>query len=143
MGQNNIWMRYLLFGAFSLLITFSLSCIKEYTQKGIFVFVNQTNYNISAGYSVEPFTLVPNSTMNKEQVQPSTKKVTALGFQNPLSADNQFVVKIGDKCIINTKESINSIINIASYISEKIDERTYKFTYTFTEADYNRAVTCP
>jgi len=61
--QNNIWMRYLLFGAFSLLITFSLSCIKEYTQKGIFVFVNQTNYNISAGYSVEPFTLMPNSTM--------------------------------------------------------------------------------
>ena len=144
MKRNNIWMRYLLFGAFSLFITFAFSCKRaEYSQKGIFVFVNNTNYNISAGHQVDPFLLMPNSTVRKEQVQPSGKKATALGFQNPLTLNNQFVVKIGDKCIINTKGSINSIINIASYTSEKIDESTYKFTYTFTEADYNRAVACP
>jgi len=143
MGQNNIWMRYLLFGAFSLFIALGFSCKQEYTQKGIFVFVNQTNFNISAGYEPEKLTLMPNSTVIREKVQVSRKEVNASTFRYPLSIDNMHVVKIGDRCIINTKDSEHSILDIKTYVAEKIGERTYRFTYTFTEADYSRAVACP
>ena len=49
-----------------------------------------------------------------------------------------------NKCLIQTRTTENGVFNAASYKQlEKIGKITYKLTFTFTEADYNRAVTCP
>ena len=57
----------------------------------------------------------------------------------------EIIIKFNDvKCLINVKENDrNSIRDIKNFVAERINNNTYKFTYTFTEADYNRASTCP
>lgn len=32
---------------------------------------------------------------------------------------------------------------LKNHTAERVSDVTYKFTYTFTEADYNRSVNCP
>lgn len=50
----------------------------------------------------------------------------------------------GNRCLSNqVATSEHSPLNIKNYVVENIDKYTYKFTYTFTEADYDRAITCP
>jgi hypothetical protein len=56
----------------------------------------------------------------------------------------KFIVKFnGNKCWQPPYEGDHSPLDINSYVAEKIRDNSYKFTYTFTEADYNRAVICP
>lgn len=49
-----------------------------------------------------------------------------------------------NKCLINqTIDSMHRVLDIKNFAAEKVDRFTYNLTYTFTEADYNRATTCP
>ena len=146
--QNKIWMRFLALGIFSIIILI-YSCKKaQYTQNGVFILNNQTPHFIKISYSDEIFEISPNGKLAINRIQSSSKRVNVDNYVDPIAQTrnepfNKVIVNVGGKCLNTSKISENSIINIKNYISEKIDDRTYKFTYTFTEADYNRAVICP
>jgi len=147
MEQNNIWMRFLQLGLIiSLTFTF-ISCNKktEYAQLGEFWFINQTNYNITYKQGFEKFNVMANSSTLIKDTQDAVKKVEPNKFHAPFrSIGLPVVIKFNQiKCLEIDVNSEHSILDIKNYLAEKLSERKYKFTYTFTEADYNRAVACP
>lgn len=145
--QNTIWMRFLVLGVFSLLLV-GFSCKRiEREADGEFIFINSTNHTVSFFTPhANSFTLLGLKTHLIKQVQPVGKKIVAEAFVTPFNNNNSLVIQFdGNRCLTmtNANSSDNSLLNISNYTAEKINNRTYKFTYTFTEADYNRATTCP
>lgn len=147
MQQHNTWMRYLTLGLIISSITFFSACKKvNYAQFGEFYFVNETNHSISFEKGLEQFNLAPKAVFFIKQTQDSGKDPSVSIYQSPIMKLSNGLVNIKfdmNKCIAVTYYTEHSILDIKNFISEKISKRTYKFTYTFTEADYNRAVTCP
>lgn len=145
MEQNKMWMRFLALGVFSLFF-FGVSCRKiDREQYGEFLYVNSTNHTINIlTPHVNSFSLFGLKTHVMKQNQVAGKKVAPETFRNPFTNSNSLVIQFdGNRCLTMTNLSDHSLLNISHYSAEKIDDRTYKFTYTFTEADYNRATTCP
>jgi len=149
MQHHKIWMRFLALGVFSLIL-FGFSCKKriEYAQMGYFTYFNQTPYTIKLDYTSFSFIIEPNKSYTFSQNQDAIENVSADTFNEPLSrlvnrTTPELTFKIGDKCFKSTSTSMHSVLNLKNYIAEQIGSRTYKFTYTFTDEDYNRAVTCP
>lgn len=150
MKQQTTWTRYLLLGLIMIGVIISLSaCDKaiDWEKYGEFYLVNKTSYKIAIIDPQSKFEIAPFETFHLKQVQPSKKQVLPEEYEDPITQEIgprlEVIVKIGDKCSIQTKNSTNSIINIKNYVAERINKTTYKFTYTFTEADYHRAVACP
>ena len=146
MKQNSIWMRFLALGIIISLTLFINSCQKvNHGQFAEFHFVNKTNHTITYNKPFEKYNVAAMSTTIVKESQSAGKNVTAESYHRPFMEFGGIVLKFDqDKCIIDHPlDSPNSIINLKNYVAEKIGDRTYKFTYTFTEADYNRAVTCP
>lgn len=146
MGQKIIWMRYLLLG--SIITTLMLlSCKKHYRSIGEYHFINKTSYNITFEKGFEAYNLAPNATYKMRYEQDSGKEIDPKSFIPPLMIKSNGGLKIRFnqlRCLEETFYTEHSPLNINSYSNEgKIGELTYRFTYTFTEADYNRAVTCP
>jgi len=147
--QKTIWMRYLLLGVFNVTILgFSCGKISEYAQNAQFYFINDTDYKIKLINQYREYVFLPRQTtvINDEQV--GDGNVDVEDFRDIFTDDislkgKELIFQIGDKCLKYTTNSERSIINLKNYSAEKINKITYKFTYTFTEADYNRAVTCP
>ncbi len=79
--------------------------------------------------------------------QDSGKEINPKNFIPPLMivSNGGLTIRFNQtRCLVTTFYTEHSPLNINSYSNEgKIGESTYKFTYTFTEADYNRATTCP
>ncbi|TDG35476.1 hypothetical protein EZJ43_12675 [Pedobacter changchengzhani] len=146
-AQNNTWMRFLTLGVFSLLL-FSFSCKKSGSPKvGEFHFVNNTNYLINYKSGLEMYNLKPNSSIiivKGDDVKGNDIDNYNVPFVFEDVALEPFTIKFdGAKCMNVTRTSDHSVLNIASYVNEgQIGERKVKFTYTFTEADYNREVIC-
>lgn len=116
--------------------------------EGEFYFVNQTNYTIKVVNMQQEFNVVIGQTNLIKHLQGGLKTVNPSSYSDPFTYgmapnDKKILIKINNKCENVTLNSEHSILNINSYSAEKLGERKYKFTYTFTEADYNRAVTCP
>lgn|GEM_PF-1284825 len=149
--QKTIWMRYLVLGVFSLTL-FSFSCKKrvDYAQYAEFHYLNSTSKKIVMDYPKKKFAIEANGGeyffevrgIGPESISPDSYN---FGLPINLTEENRIpvTIKIGDKCFISTETSEHTLINVNSYKIEKINEGHYKFTYTFTEADYNRAVNCP
>lgn len=143
-------MRYLTLGVFSIL-TLSFSCKKivEYVQYGEFYFINETDHAIVYDLPVRGFNVDARSKIIIKQTQQGAKKESNVEtYENPILytiGDIDFItIRFDNKrCLKLTKESEHSPLNNKNYIAEKIDAKSYKFTYTFTEADYERAVSCP
>ena len=143
--QNKIWMRFLVLGVFSLFF-FGFSCNKiEHEQFGKFIYINSTNHTINFFTPhFNSFKLLGLKTHLIEQVQVAGKKIGFETFRTPFTNSNSLVLVFdGNKCLTMTNSSDHSMLNMSNYTEEKIDDRTYKFTYTFTEGDYNRATSCP
>jgi hypothetical protein len=147
MEQKTIWMRYLQLGVISLILLLCFSCKKHYQSTAEYHFVNNTNYSITFGKGLESYNLVPNGTYKMQYNQDSGKEIDPKNFIPPLiiKSDGGLTFRFNlTKCLDATFYTEHSPLNINNYINEgKIGERTYKFTYTFTEADYNRATVCP
>ena len=143
--QSKIWMRFLALGVFSLFF-FGFSCNKiEREQFGKFIYINSTSHTINFFTPhVNSFKLLGLKTHLIEQVQVAGKKIGFETFRTPFTNSNSLVLVFdGNKCLTITNSSDHSMLNMSNYTEEKIDDMTYRFTYTFTEADYQRAVTCP
>jgi hypothetical protein len=146
--QNKIWTYYLLLGAFSLsILTFSCG-ISEYVQNAQFYYVNDTDYTIKLIKQSKTYVFLPRQTtiINEEQVGDGSVNVE--DFRSPFTNDvnlkgKDLIFQLDNKCLTHTTNSEHSIINLKNYIAERVNKITFKFTYTFTEADYNRAVACP
>jgi len=142
--QNNTWILFLMLGLISII---DFSCAKkEWTRRGEFDIVNATTRSVVITDPNKTYEILPGATLHITQVQPSNKEVVSQTYEDPITQEvgprQSLTVKIGDKCLIATKDSQHSIINIASYQNQKIDERSYKFTYIFTDEDYKLAGNC-
>lgn len=147
MKQQTIWMRCLALGIITSLIILFNSCTKEYQWAGHFYFVNRTGHSISYDPLFQEYNLSANQTLFINQVQGEKKAFRVEDYFSPFLMKRNGPISIrfdGNKCLLDQSlTSEHSPLNIKNYIAEKIDKYTYKFTYTFTEADYNRAVACP
>ena len=148
MEQNNTWMRYLRLGIIINILILFYSCnkITEFTQEGDFYFVNETNHRITFDKGLEKFNVLPKSTTLFTDIQDSGGRASASNYQSPLMIISRggLTVRFNDnKCLENNYYTEHSILDINNFVAEKISIRKFKFTYTFTEADYNRAVACP
>ena len=150
MERKNIWKRYLTLGLIISLISIISSC-KDYfyNEIGEYQFVNETSYSIVYSIGYEKFNIGPKSkiliTQNKKTGgDKGGAKVS--DYKSPLYSQTATLnIKFNNlKCLNDVKENdINSVRDIKNFVTEKIGENHFKFTYTFTEADYNRAVNCP
>ena len=152
--QKTTWRHYIFIGiAFSSLML-TPSCSKKtisWTQRAEFNFINQTNYNITFPKGLEAYNIKPKASIVVIRGQDGGEEVTATSYYSPFdvdfirkSIDDPLTIKFDNiKCLAITQNSEKSFFIITNYVAERIDKRTFKFTYTFTEADYNRAVTCP
>ena len=141
-------MRYLQLGSIISLVAILFSCDKigDPVRDGEFYFINQTNHTITYNNLFEEYNLAPKATILIKQTQDVIGKFNVNDYFSPflMRTKEPIIIKFNaDKCLQATMTSENSILDIKSYNAEKINKYTYKFTYTFTEADYNRAVTCP
>ena len=158
MEQKTIWIRYFFIGIAISSFFLSASCKKhtQWVQHAEFNYVNQTNYTITfpKGYSntylKEAVNVIikPNTTTVFKVTFGANKEVTADSYVNngtPFSFTEIYKVIFFDntKCLDLSKLTINNPSDLKNYVAERIDKRTFKFTYTFSEADYNRAITCP
>jgi len=147
MEWKTTWMRFLMLGIFSLFLI-GFSCKKiEPDMDGEYVYINSTNHTISfLTPHVNSFKLLGLQTHLIKLYEIARKKTRPETYGTPFNNTDSEVIQFdGNKCLTMTSSnsSENSLLNISNYSVEKIDNRTYKFTYTFTEADYNRATTCP
>ncbi len=150
--QSNTLVNFSIIGLLISLLVLNSSCnkIREYAEFGVFNFVNQTKYKITFSTKASPtvyekFSILPNSTTTIEDTQDGVKEVNSSTFHSPLIGFvPPIVVKFDNiKCLEITSVSEHTPLDIKNYVAEKLGERKYKFTYTFTDADYNRATTCP
>lgn len=123
-----------------------VSCAKrEFVQDAEFHFINKTNFHITYNFGLDKYNLNPNETKVFKEEQGARRNSDATTYYTPFKVTT-FDVTIkfdGSKCLIISPNGSFGPLNIKNYNAEKLGSRTYKFTYTFTEADYNRATTCP
>lgn len=152
MQQKTTWMRYLTLGLITSLLTMFSSCdnnMYRYVRLAEYHFINETNYAITYPIGYEEFNIKPiSTTIFRQSVNSGGKGVQVSDYISPLSSDlptYKLVIKFDNiKCLTDVKaDDVHSIRDIKNFIAEKIGKNSYKFTYTFTEADYNRATTCP
>lgn len=145
--QKTTWIKYLTIGLFINISMLNVSCnkIREYAQFGDFYFVNQTDYNIIYQKGLEKFNVMANSSILIRDTQDAIKEVSPNRYHTLfINYNPPLIIKFNDnKCLEFAPNSEHTLLDIKNYVAEKIGKRTYKFTYTFTEADYNRAVACP
>lgn len=149
--QKIRWINYLIIGLLIKICLLGISCNKtrDWAQDGEFYFVNETNHYISYQKGFERYNLAPKTTIIIKQVQDAPSKGVNPGtysspFTKEYAYNDPFIIKYDDnRCATITRDSEHSLTRINSYLAERISERKFKFTYTFTEADYNRAVACP
>lgn len=115
--------------------------------EGDFYFINPTNYTVKIVNFQQDFNIISGELKLINHKQGGLKTVTPISYTDPFTYgmapnDKKLQLKIGNRCENATLNSQHSILNINSYVAEKLGERKYKFTYTFTEADYNRAIIC-
>jgi len=148
--QRITWIHYLFIGLIINSLFFQ-SCgkiRKEYNQVAEFVYVNQTNYTIKFDNGALTIIIKPKENILFKVADGANEVVNESSFKNtpkPFDTYGNYKLVYFDslKCLDISQEMEHNPTDLKNYVAERISERTYKFTYTFTEADYNRAVTCP
>jgi len=150
MRQKITWMHFLILGLIISLAAILSSCDKDvYGVVTEHHFINQTNHHITYPIGYEKFNVSPQSTTTIRTNTRVGGKVVETEFHSSplfiLPSSSILTIKFDNsKCLIDVKvDDVHSVRNIKDFSIEKVSENRYKFTYTFTEADYNRAVTCP
>ncbi|KLT63872.1 hypothetical protein AB669_19240 [Pedobacter sp. BMA] len=120
--------------------------------EGEFYFVNNTAHHISFSSGFEKYNLAPNSISPAFIVSDiSDKSITEPSFYAPFLKENAYKLPAepiimrfeNSKCVVIRNMLGNrNPLNINSYSSERLTERKFKFTYTFTESDYIEAPAC-
>lgn len=146
MLQKITWRHYLILGSYILVLNSTLSCKSDidYVMLGDYIHVNNTDtvININGNRSFK---------INSKQshiiniLGDGPEVVTEKNYVPPFT----FVVITYNDTLCDTLTSGpkaglgEGILGIDNYTSEKVADRHYKFTYTFTQADIDKAVLCP
>ncbi|QPH38929.1 hypothetical protein [Pedobacter endophyticus] len=148
MIPNKTLIHYLMLGAYSLLLCVALtSCKKDVrSRNGEFYYINETDHNVIVSFGNRTiFSVKPGEKYVIKEEQPSNnrrKDVVSEEYVNPLSI-NDLIIRFDNKCLTASANSSNSILAISSYEAEKIADAQFRFTYRFTQADYDQAGNCP
>ncbi|WP_412466720.1 hypothetical protein [Pedobacter sp. KLB.chiD] len=147
--QNKIWMRFLLLGISFYLTAVNVNCGKrsvDYVQYAQYEFINKTQYSIKVIESRSPdisFKIDKGSTYSLLREQDGSDKiVTEQSYISPFFSSQVIIEFDNTRCLNMTSQSEKSVFNLENYSSIRMNSRKYKFTYTFTEQDYDRAVAC-
>ncbi len=135
MKQKKIWMRFLPHGSLTLLIHIFLFCSCEskidYIQYATWVYENHSSQTIDVQAKVfNSFSLTPGKSYVYEVETAAGKYVTPESYSVPYYADGTTLI-VGEKELLLLENE--SILDISSYNTEKIEDRHYRFTYTFTD----------
>lgn len=153
--RNTILTRYLTISLISFLFGSIAACNKKTDQvmEGEFYFINNTARKITFSAGFEKYNLAPNARSTVFIISDiSDKAISEDSFYVPFLKEESYKVPLepiiinfgNNKCIIMREMLGNrNPLNIKSYFRERLSERKYKFTYTFTEADYSAAPVCP
>lgn len=145
MERKTTWMRCLLIGISLLIILAFVQCKKrvDYFVRGDFVYVNSTDSVIEVKGD-ETFVLKPDEQHVIKESGEGPEIVTTESYVAPFSS--AMVIYNSNKC--DTLASGPGLgkgegpLGINNYVSEKVGERHFKFTYTFTNADFADAKPC-
>ncbi|MEN6454205.1 MAG: hypothetical protein ABFD10_08090 [Prolixibacteraceae bacterium] len=141
MKQKLIWMHFLLIGIISFSI-FSLSSCKgdtDYCLNTTWIYINQTSHVITfntQGFWTD-FNVAAFSTTKVIEHSESSKDIIVESIVPTLNPST--VVIDGTKC---DAELAVKLHDISSYEAKKIDDRTYEFTFRYTEENTSDAVNC-
>ena len=113
---------------------------KDYLSIGTYVYVNSTDSLIEVKNAPYLFTIKPKESHTIEQTGDGSKELTEKSYVAPFTGGQ--VILYGNKMCDTLTSSKEGISGIENYTSERISERHYKFTYTFTQSDYKKAVPC-
>lgn len=146
MVQKTTWMRSLIFGISLICANLFFQCKKhvDYLSMGTYVYFNDTDSLIEVRSGVYDFAINSKQSYIIEQRGDGSKNVSENDYVPPMTSAG--VIYAGTKCdTLNSGIKVGKgegILNLENYKSEKIGERHYKFTYTFTEVDYKKGVPC-
>lgn len=145
MGRKITWMCFLIFGS-SIIIFFSTSCKKkDYQVKANWIYINETGHNITfRPDSWSNFNVKPYDTTFYFQNGDGGNDITEMSYVSPLNAE---VIYYDNFKCDTLKQGIkpnlgDGPLGMANYVSKKLGERYYEFTYRFTEKQYADAKTC-
>ena len=138
-----------LIGGLIFSICFLICSCKDdfYNLYGKYNFVNETDYTITYNMGAQTYTIPPKSTTVFEEKTrgEGSGKSEPSNFRAPFTRTEVVTIKFNNqKCLLNVKEEdVHSIRNINNYTATRIDKHSFQFKFTFTEADYTRAIACP
>jgi hypothetical protein len=132
---------YLMLGISILCLFMFMQCKKsvDYVVKGTYVYVNSTDSLIEVKGG-ESFIISPKQTHTIVVDGEGGKDISAKSYEPPFGS--AVIVYGSSRCDTLRAYSKKGILGIDNYNNEKIADRNYKFTYTFTETDYKKAVPC-
>jgi hypothetical protein len=139
-------MRYLTLGISMLTPSLIMSCKSDidYIVNGTYVYINSTDSLIQVKSSVYDFVIKPKQAHTLVQSGDGSKDINESSYVSPMLGAVLIFYNI--KCdTLNSGLNLRSgpgITGIENYNSEKVADRHYKFTYTFTQADMDKAVAC-
>ncbi|WP_316851673.1 hypothetical protein [Pedobacter agri] len=136
--------RYLIIGLIMSITFIFGGCIRDDFRDwyGECPYLNSTNHHIN----IDTINIPPKTTKIKTRTYRITgKRSDVSNYASSYDNIPTYNIKFNNsKCLMDVKKNDeNSIINIKNYTAERVNDVTYKFTYTFTEADYHRAANCP
>jgi len=139
-------MRYLLIGINILLLFLHNSCKKtDYQVKSKWIYINETKHYITYNpdfWSI--FNVNPYDTIVYYQDDDGSKNVTESDFVPPINALIIFYDNVKcDSLKRGEKPNLgNGPLGINNYVSRKLEDRYFEFTYRFTEKQYNDSKVC-
>jgi hypothetical protein len=111
---------------------------------GTYVYVNNTDSLIEVKSGVYNFSINPNEFHTIEQTGDGSKNISEEDYVPPMTSAG--IIYASTKCdTLDTGVKVGKgegILSLENYKSEKVGDRHYKFTYTFTDIDYKKAVPC-
>ncbi|MBE7648884.1 hypothetical protein [Tenacibaculum finnmarkense] len=143
MKQKIIWMHCLHIGISLVFILLFAGCYSEVDCNVIsnFTYINNTSYTIETEIGI----INPNSKIFIKEEGLGTCNIKSDEFVPPFLGNTK-VIFDNIKCLTyQSGEEVGlgeGIIGIDNYVSNKISNNHYNFTYTFTEEEYNKAVDC-
>ena len=135
---------------------FIASCGRtEYLAKASFVYKNETDYLISYNRILnsdtsQMFTIAPKSEKvltfegGGADKQPTIENCCEGFLESTQGIDAPILVIFENlRCIVYLEGDGSTTTNLLNgYEAEQLTDRSFKFTFTFTEADYQNAVPC-
>jgi hypothetical protein len=124
------------------LIVWTNSCKtdKDYLVTGTYVYLNETDSVIEIERGQYPFVIYPKQSHTITASGEGPEFVTVNNYVSPFNGEVVIIYGM-NKCdtLFNPTEGI---LDLKNYVVENIDAWHYKFTYTFTLADMDKAVPC-